>query len=115
MSKKQQKKMELPLVKLQIISIIILLFSLALFNFSNYFAESRKTYVLGAESNYDELVSFWQNFLINNPTYKPGWIRLAELEFERGNTIEATSAFRKAYQVDPNSPELEVIKLKLGL
>ena len=44
--------------------------------------------VLGAEAQGDSRERFWQNFLVKNPNYIPGWI-----EIDRED---------KAHEIDPN-------------
>ena len=62
---------------------------LSLVNIKNYLsAETSPKKVLGAETETDVTLDFWNNFLTENPEYIPGW-----LEIDRAD---------KAYSIDPN-------------
>jgi len=65
---------------------VIVIVLLSALNISSYLTPN-KVRVLGAESE-NTSESFWQDFLIKNPNYVPGWI-------ETGRTD-------KALKIDPN-------------
>jgi hypothetical protein len=54
-------------------------------NIENYLAPKE---VLGAETQVDTTENFWQDFLIKNPNYIPGWIEIGRVD--------------KVKEIDPN-------------
>jgi len=60
-------------------------------------------------------ISFWTNFLSVHPTYFEGWVALSNLHISSKNMSEAKSAYQKAFAINPNSQELAILKIKLGL
>lgn len=66
--------------------------------------------VLAAEVDTDKEIVFWQNFLNQNPEYYPGWVELAKLNVEAGNTTEAKEALNNASKIKPNADDLSEVK-----
>jgi hypothetical protein len=52
----------------------------------------------------DLVLTFWQNFSQQNPTYKDAYIEIAREESKRGNLLKAKEALMIAKSLDPNSP-----------
>ena len=62
---------------------------LSLVNIKNYlFTETVPEKVLGAETETDVTLNFWNDFLTKNPEYVPGWLEIGRAD--------------KAYSIDPN-------------
>jgi|SRR3989304_6451756 len=82
----------------------------------NQYSFSKKiTKTLAFESNPEEEILFWENFINKNPKYIDGLIRLAVLEAKRGNTKKALNYWYLAYKVDPNAKSVVETKKLLGL
>lgn len=95
-------------------SVIIILFAVS-FNIQTYFTNQK---VLGARTEVktdngllDQKI-FWEKIVSQNPTYRDGFLTLAQIENELGNSDSAQKALEKARQIDPNSEKIiEVEKL----
>jgi cytochrome c-type biogenesis protein CcmH/NrfG len=91
-------------------SLIILLF-LASFNIESFLSRAQ---VLGAQTQKGSTLvgqaRYWEDFLSKNPTYLDGWLELAQIEYELGNTNYALGALNSARAINPNSPKVK----KLG-
>jgi len=72
--------------ELLLYTFILLLLVLTSANVTNYL-EPEKVQVLGAETQNSDKV-FWNDFMIKNPDYIPGWIELGR--------------FDKVREIDPN-------------
>lgn len=46
---------------------------------------------------------YWQNLLLENPQYFDGWLELAKIYSELGDTENSLAVLAKARQIDPNS------------
>lgn len=62
--------------------------------------------VLGVETSPDTERLYWENIVEKNPTYRDGFIELAKIETERGNTVASEKLLEKAKLIDPNSINL---------
>lgn len=74
--------------------------------------------VLGASINASPLQnekSYWEKMVSDNPTYIDGYLELAKVDVELGNTSEATSYIEKALSLDPNSSKITSVQKALGL
>jgi hypothetical protein len=87
-------------------------------NFNGYLTSNK---VLGASSDqqayYETLIeetTFWQNFLITNPDYFNGWVRLIDLNLAINNQAAAKTAYREASRIDPNSIKLQKYRSIFG-
>lgn len=49
-----------------------------------------------------EALEFWKKMVTDYPTYKDGYLVLAKLEEEQGNTDESKKLIEKARSLDPN-------------
>lgn len=96
-----------------IISLVFCLTSLSLFNLSLIFYNPPKP-VLAKTNNYAG-VEFWQNFLALHPTYFNGWVELSSLQIQNGDLEAARESYSHAFRINPNSEELIILKLKLGV
>lgn len=56
-------------------------------------------------------INNWEGFLKENPTYFNGWIKLVDLKLQVGDLNGAKIAYQKALQIDPNSSEIQRLKL----
>jgi hypothetical protein len=65
---------------------------------------------LDTSSVLEDKQSFWINFLINHPTYAPGWVRLAYLYAQSNEPYRAQSALIKAVQLTPNNEEISSVR-----
>ena len=111
---KNKSKTKISLSSLYILCVTLILIALSIFNLAFYlFKENRE--VLGTKTETSKEITFWYDFLANNPTYKEGWLELAKLEYERGNFASAKEALEQAEKIDPNSEELLWLREKLGL
>jgi len=66
---------------------VIILLTLSAFNLHNY---SKSKEVLGLKTEIPSNTKFWEDFLIKNPDYIPGWIELGRWD--------------KVKKIDPNYP-----------
>ncbi len=57
---------------------------------------------------------YWNEFLDDNLTYAPGWIRLAEIEFLENRYLAAKDAIFKAKETQPNNKELKDLEVKIN-
>ncbi|MFZ5932817.1 MAG: hypothetical protein ACOYT7_01950 [Patescibacteria group bacterium] len=97
---------------------LFLLF-LAGLNFDNYLQVQR---VLGSQiqnlAEEKEVLNaqklFWEQFLSENPTYLEGWISLAEINLELGESEEAKLSFSQAKSINPNSPKVKDFEERLN-
>ncbi|MEM2145265.1 MAG: tetratricopeptide repeat protein [Candidatus Jordarchaeaceae archaeon] len=96
------------------LTVYLLLILLSLFNLSVYLAKTKKPAVDEVEKNLHREIHYWRNFLSENPTYRNGWLKLAELEVQTGNQQSAKDSLDKASAIDPNSPEVHELREKLG-
>lgn len=79
--------------------------------------------VLGAEINIqfqknNELLQekeYWENFVSQNPSYLPGYIKLVNINFELGDRNSAIINLIKARQINPNSEEVKSLEEVLGI
>ena len=61
-----------------------------------------KAEVAGPSENEQEKI-FWENFLKDNPRYFDGWIELAKIYAEEGNSQAKENALKRASEINPNS------------
>jgi len=91
---------------------ILFLTSLNLLRFN----ENKK--VLGISTNLknkEKEIRFWENIVVNHPSYRDGWINLAKIELFYGNRDYAIAWFENAQKIDPNSASVAELKNLLGL
>jgi tetratricopeptide (TPR) repeat protein len=84
-------------------------------NINNYLNSQK---VLGASVDISPLQNekvYWQNIVNANPTFVDGYLQLAKVEVELGNTNEATNFIAKALSLDPNSSKITSVQKELGL
>lgn len=46
---------------------------------------------------------FWLDMVSKNPTYRDGYLEVADIDLQLGNRLEAREMIDKSKQVDPNS------------
>jgi len=59
--------------------------------------------------------SYWQKIVSDNPTYLDGYLELAKVEVQLGNTQEAQNYINQALQINPNSQRIPEIKKLLNI
>jgi hypothetical protein len=96
-----------------IVSLLVCLLSISFLNFTLFFYEPPKIAHAKVDPN-SAKIEFWNNFLILHPKYFEGWIELCNLELKSGNLEAANVAYANAFQINPNSEELKILRLKLG-
>jgi hypothetical protein len=97
-----------------LISLVLCLLSVSILNLTLYLYLPIKT-VEAKQDNTNKQVLFWNNFMYDNPTYFKGWIELSNLKLKQGNLAEAKYYYGKAFEINPNSDDLAILKIKLGL
>lgn len=86
--------------------------------FSNFSKISNKNTVLGASTGYlipdiqdlKQERQYWLELTSKNPTYRDGYIELADIDYRLGDLKSARDWIEKARVLDPNSdfiPQLE--------
>jgi hypothetical protein len=50
----------------------------------------------------DDEIVYWQSVVKKTPSYREGYLKIAELEIRRGNRNEAYQALSKAQNTNPN-------------
>ncbi|QQG47665.1 MAG: hypothetical protein HY044_01085 [Candidatus Woesebacteria bacterium] len=108
-------------MKLPLVSAILL--SLTFLNIASYLSLSgafNTQKVLGAsieqpipEPRLTEELNFWKKIVSENPTYIDGYLKLAILEKQIGNTGESNNYINQAFKIDPNSLKIREISGKL--
>lgn len=88
------------------------IFSLAIFNLSTY-PKTTKTEVLGEETELENEADYWMGFLENNPSYSTGWLELAKIQIQLGQTDRAKESLENAKKIDPNLKEIHNIEYQL--
>lgn len=101
------KKKGLTTLHFTCFGIIILL--LTALNLLVYFSPHTTIVVAAKDTTPEQDAYYLQNLLLQNPTYRDGWVQLAKLEFYLGNTKEAQNAVRKVIELDPNYSEIEYL------
>lgn len=94
---------------------IIVLLTIASINLNNYLNSQK---VLGASVDASPLQNeknYWQDLVSKNPSYVDGYLQLAKVSVELGNTNEAQSFINKAISLDPNSTKIISVERELGL
>jgi len=97
-----------------IASLIVSLTSIVILNISLIFYEAPKV-VYAQNTQIDRQIDFWENFLEVHPSYFSGWVQLANLEIIKQNKEAALESYYRAYKINPNSEELILLRLKLGI
>ena len=101
MSKKsKKKKVDNNLGFLFGSSAVLVVLAISAFNLSVYFGNAVRVEKIEI-ANDDEQV--WLNFLMSNPTYRDGYLELAQKEKERGNLEQYNVLTERARNLDPNS------------
>jgi hypothetical protein len=92
----------------------LLIISLSFGNLMSYFDKIKPAKsvdnVLGiqTEANNSDLdITFWQDFLADNPEYFPGWIELLKIGIERGDKNLIQVSTYHATSLEPNSAILK--------
>lgn len=80
-----------------------------------YYLKNKTTKVLGVSDETSKEIIYWNDFLSQNPEYKNGWLKLAILQYRKGDINEVYHSLKKVENLDPNSEELKNIKKKMGL
>jgi len=86
-------------------AVIVLL--IAGFNLESYLTQDQ---VLGTSAEVDtpseneQEKVFWESFLKDNPKYFDGWLELAKIYDEEGNSQAKETALKNAREINPNSP-----------
>lgn len=78
--------------KLLIFSGTIMLLALSLYNLYWYFKPPKQ--VLGESQDLPAKKVFWGKYLDESPDYYPGWLEIAEIENQLGNTASAEAAIK---------------------
>ncbi len=81
---------------------ILLLF----ITFLNLSIKNEKVVVLGVKTSPIEELSYWQELVAKNPTYRDGYIQIARIEIEMGDVEASSVALQTAKAIDPNSLNL---------
>lgn len=88
----------------------------------NIFLDKQK--VLGVSAQTIPVVSqaqlkqerdFWLNIINQNPTYRDGYVELADIEKQLGNGDSAMKMLEIAKSIDPNSENLSILEVSLAL
>lgn len=96
------------------------IFVFSIINLLNYLARDEES-VLGVRIESETKTSleqgkiFWENFLVENPSYLQGWLELAKIEVQLENFEAARSAFSKAKTINPNSELIKNAESVLGI
>ncbi len=96
------------------------IFVFSIINLLNYLARDEES-VLGVRIEIETKTSleqgkiFWENFLVENPSYLQGWLELAKIEVQLENFDAARSAFSKAKTINPNSELIKNAESVLGI
>jgi len=81
-----------------------------------------KQKVLGISAEAKEMVfspslederMFWANLIENHPSFRDGYLELADIEMKRGNELQVTNLINQAKKFDPNSSEIKTFEEKL--
>ncbi len=104
-------------MKLPLISAILL--SLTFLNIASYLSLSgvfNTQKVLGAtierptpEPRLVEEVNYWKKIVSDNPSYIDGYLKLAVLEKQIGNTSDSNNYINQAFKIDPNSSKIKAV------
>ena len=77
------------------------------------FLDKQKVLGIGAEAkevvyspSLDDEKVFWGNLIENHPSFRDGYLELADIEMKRGNKLRATNLINQAKRIDPNSLEI---------
>lgn len=99
-------KIQFKPVQVIILTLIVMISTIGLANtvvlmIKNRHYEDEKN-VLGTEDTKNNQLVFWQDFLLKNPNYLPGWIELYKLQVKNNNYTEAIYSFGKIKTLAPN-------------
>jgi tetratricopeptide (TPR) repeat protein len=115
----KQKKTDLNKTKfLYLLCAVAVLSALSFFNIALYFTNGKpkiNTRVLGTTNAGVTEIYYWKGLLDANPEYLEGWIELAKIEYKLGNSEEAKRAIDKAFDINPNSEELNKLRDSVNL
>jgi Tfp pilus assembly protein PilF len=59
-------------------------------------------------------VEYWQKLVADHPTYRDGFLELAQYAYEDGNLDLARAYIKKAKSIDPNSPKVAQLEKKVN-
>jgi len=59
--------------------------------------------------------TFWESILSQNPSYLPGYLELAKINFSLGDKNSAYSDLMKASEINPNSLDVKNLEKELGI
>ena len=84
------------------LTLSLLVLSLSMFLLSNYLNQKPEIKVLGAQVDLEKEKQFWLEIIGKSPTYRDGWVELAKIEKDLGNTQLSKKYLDKAIEIDPN-------------
>lgn len=99
-------------VFIALIFVSLLLMLVSIFNLNNFI--KRKPEVI-VKDTLENQISYWQEFIDENPTYRDGYLILSKLYIEKGNFKMAQNLVKRAYIVDPISSEVKKAGKVLGI
>jgi hypothetical protein len=92
--------------------VLLTLITLCIFNFSIYFFRKPAKITIPIKTdNRNVKLKYWNDFLSIHEDYYYGWIELAKLEFQGNNVNQAVNALEHAYNLNPNSSEVQYYRL----
>lgn len=96
---------------------VILVLLISAFNFENFLTNQK---VLGAQSGSSEqelLLEqkiFWEDFIVENPTYLDGWIELTKINLKLEDIESAKFSLKMAEEINPNSIKVKELRTLIG-
>lgn len=93
--------------------VLALLLGLSFLNIKSFYdANQKQKGVLGAETSLNAEKDYWVNFLGGEKDYLPGWIELAKIDKELGDTNGYDNAIENIKRINPNTQELASLGAK---
>lgn len=62
----------------------------------------------------EKLITDWEKFVSENPTYRDGWLRLALYNFKLGDKEKAKDSLNQALKLDPNFETSRELRKAIG-
>ena len=104
-AKKSRHSLKYEIILLSVVAAALTLFNIAIFVDNNVSISQ----VLGASTqtvyspNLTEEADFWQNFIIDHPTYRDAYLELADIYQKLGDSKRSADFYQTAKLLDPNN------------